>query len=458
MLVYKIASGSSQHNPGPVTRGLLKDLGWALAGDTFALNVSKTGTGSGTVTSSPEGINCGSVCSASFDYYTSVTLTAIASTGSTFSGWSGSGCAGTGDCTVTMNVAKSVSADFAANDKGTWNAVTSPVAYPLTSVAMLSASDGWAVGYEGYNPNGTLAGSVILRWNAGIWNEWGSDFSSDPLWSVTTVSDSDGWISGNLGVIKRWNGTAWNSVQNPIGATDLFSVAMVSPENGWAVGGDDLMCFGSGTINGAILRWDGSAWTGLQLTDISLRLVAMLSATDGWAVGYKCHHYFFEPGHIPMAYNASFIMHWNGTNWNEASSPNSINTLNSISMLSATNGWAVGWANYDSSILHWNGSTWSLVNSPSYCNLKSVAMVSANEGWIVGRQLNTSSCSQTSVILYWNGNIWSEVISPVSSGLNSVTMISANEGWAVGDAGTILHYTNMSNLDHRIYLPLAIRQ
>jgi hypothetical protein len=34
MMVYAVSSASAQHNPGPVTKGLLKDLGWVLAGET----------------------------------------------------------------------------------------------------------------------------------------------------------------------------------------------------------------------------------------------------------------------------------------------------------------------------------------------------------------------------------------------------------------------------------------
>ena len=64
-------------------------------GNTFPLTVSKGGTGSGTVTSSPAGINCGSTCSATYNSGTSVTLTAAAASGSTFGGWSGA-CSGTG--------------------------------------------------------------------------------------------------------------------------------------------------------------------------------------------------------------------------------------------------------------------------------------------------------------------------------------------------------------------------
>jgi uncharacterized repeat protein (TIGR02543 family) len=76
------------------------------------LSVSKTGTGSGTVTSVPNGIDCGTTCSINFDYNTPVTLTAIPVSGSTFTGWSGAGCTGTGTCIVTMSAAKSVTANF----------------------------------------------------------------------------------------------------------------------------------------------------------------------------------------------------------------------------------------------------------------------------------------------------------------------------------------------------------
>jgi hypothetical protein len=79
---------------------------------TFPLTVDRAGTGSGTVTSSPAGINCGATCSASYDSGTVVTLTAAAAGDSTFTGWSGGGCAGTGVCTVTMTAATTVTATF----------------------------------------------------------------------------------------------------------------------------------------------------------------------------------------------------------------------------------------------------------------------------------------------------------------------------------------------------------
>ena len=77
----------------------------------FALDVTRAGNGSGSVTSLPAGIACGAACSATYDYGTVVTLTPAASLGSMFTGWSGA-CTGTGACSVTINAAKSVSATF----------------------------------------------------------------------------------------------------------------------------------------------------------------------------------------------------------------------------------------------------------------------------------------------------------------------------------------------------------
>jgi hypothetical protein len=77
----------------------------------YELTVGTDGTGSGTVTSSPGGIDCGSDCSEAYAPGTEVTLTPAAAIGSAFSGWSGA-CTGTGACVVTLDGAKSVEATF----------------------------------------------------------------------------------------------------------------------------------------------------------------------------------------------------------------------------------------------------------------------------------------------------------------------------------------------------------
>jgi hypothetical protein len=80
------------------------------------LSVTKTGgTGTGTVTSNPTGIDCGSTCSFAFQLGSSITLHAVADGTSVFVGWTGDtdgGCLTTSDCTVTMDQARTVNAQF----------------------------------------------------------------------------------------------------------------------------------------------------------------------------------------------------------------------------------------------------------------------------------------------------------------------------------------------------------
>lgn len=88
----------------------------------YSLRVTMAGSGYGDVSSSPSGISCyvpmpgvaylvAPDCTESHASATSVALTATASSGSTFAGWSGA-CAGAGSCTLAMTEARNVTATF----------------------------------------------------------------------------------------------------------------------------------------------------------------------------------------------------------------------------------------------------------------------------------------------------------------------------------------------------------
>ena len=140
---------------------------------TFALNVTKTGTGSGTVTSNPAGINCGADCSENYAENTIVTLTAAPAASSSFGGWSGGGCSGTAlTCQVTMSAAQSVQATFnvavtltvakAGNGTGTVTSdvggincgSTCAVGYPSGTVVTLTATPGTGQDFTGWSGGG----------------------------------------------------------------------------------------------------------------------------------------------------------------------------------------------------------------------------------------------------------------------------------------------------------------
>lgn len=75
------------------------------------LSVTRTGNGTGSVCSNPTGILCGDDCSEAFPAGRTVTLQATPDAGATFAGWSGD-CTGTGECVVTLDRARSVTATF----------------------------------------------------------------------------------------------------------------------------------------------------------------------------------------------------------------------------------------------------------------------------------------------------------------------------------------------------------
>jgi Divergent InlB B-repeat domain len=116
----------------------------------FTLDIIKAGVGTGTVSSNPAGIDCGATCSSSFSQNTVVSLSAIATSGSRFAGWTGDCTNITGDCVVTMNAVKSVTATF------------EPVVFSLTL-----ASGGAGIGYITFP---ALSTSCATQCSVGISN------------------------------------------------------------------------------------------------------------------------------------------------------------------------------------------------------------------------------------------------------------------------------------------------
>src|SRR5262249_34047859 len=79
----------------------------------FTLKVTKAGSGSGTVVSTPSGINCGTECSAEFTEGTAGTLKGTPAAGSEPGVWTGRDPVNrTHECLVTMTAAKTVGASF----------------------------------------------------------------------------------------------------------------------------------------------------------------------------------------------------------------------------------------------------------------------------------------------------------------------------------------------------------
>jgi len=173
---------------------------------TYALSLTKAGTGSGTVTSNPSGISCGSTCSASYNSGTSVILAAAAATGSTFTGWGGA-CSGTGTCTVSMSAARSVTATFTA------------AAAPLTITSFTANK-------TGSQPVGTAI-TFTVTGSGGVtpyqYKWW--------IWNGSTWSLGRDWATGNT---FTWTPTAAGSYYIQVWARNNGATTDTADAyNGW---------------------------------------------------------------------------------------------------------------------------------------------------------------------------------------------------------------------------------
>ena len=161
------------------------------------LSVVVVGTGS--VTSSPAGINnCGGggLCFASFDKTTVVTLT-VSGTG--FTGWSGGGCSGTGTCPVTLLTDTGVTANFGQVTTSTrWlfytdNAGTIKYADPAnpgaTTTPLTTTATTTILGGTGFSVF-TGAWDSTKSAYTNLTTPYLTYFSGGKLWRVSTVKSS----------------------------------------------------------------------------------------------------------------------------------------------------------------------------------------------------------------------------------------------------------------------------
>jgi len=153
------------YDPSDVTLGVSGE-------STTSLTVSESGGGSGTVSSSPAGILCGSTCVAGFPQNQKVTLTEAPASGSQFSGWSGD-CSGTSTtCQVTLSTAQSVTASFGPTTTTTAlqsSAEPSVVAQQVTYTATVSpAPNGGTVAFTDAGSTISGCGSVDVNTSTGV--------------------------------------------------------------------------------------------------------------------------------------------------------------------------------------------------------------------------------------------------------------------------------------------------
>lgn len=277
------------------------------------------------------------------------------------------------------------------------------------------------------------------------------------LSSVAMVSATDGWAFGHLRsgacVVLHYDGTTWaRSVGLACGY--VYSISMLSADDGWALSAGPNY-YGS---TEEILHYANGSWQ-VQTTFPSpnaatpqadqaqqwyeLHSIAMVSPTEGWAVGAIGYAGQNTPEN-------ALILHYANGHWTPApinglaSDPSQTALLMGVSMVSPHEGWAVGsYADtsdyrYQMLILHYLNGAWSRVNWSEPGDLNGVDALPTGDIWAVG---GVAGAGPSAVVHLRNGALVSQ-ISPVPGLLYGVQVFSTPagwNGWAVGDGAATIH-------------------
>jgi hypothetical protein len=333
----------------------------------------------------------------------------------------------------------------------------------LLDVAMVSSNEGWAVGYnaiqdESRLPDGNFMISMhdtvlMMHYLHGKWSPVQLSFSGK-LTSLSMLSATDGWAIGYLdndatGLFLHYDGHSWKQVlnTNAPGVDGAHRLYMLSDTDGWA-------------INYSVWHYDGHSWTAQPLPAsledgtqhiVVMQDIAMTSATDGWAVGYLQD--LTTSSQAPDA----IMLRYSGGQWTVASTIKGAE-IKGIVMTSPDEGWAVGRHAFptkaassneviDSTplLLHYSRGAWSEVPDPldtadsQHLAFEHISMLSDLDGWIL---IGTGVNSRKSATLSYDGTAWQVTRLPIKgldtdgADISSISMTSSRDGWAVGSVNS----------------------
>ncbi len=296
--------------------------------------------------------------------------------------------------------------------------------------------DAWAVG----------DGGQIWHFSTGFWSGPVSPGATlNDLTSIFLVSTSEGWIVGihstilhstTLGSSNTWTALTSSLNTGTGSGINLLSVSFPSGGNGWSVGTQGVILQTSNSNCGSIVPspcWGGST----SIVESSmLNSVFEVGTNDAWAGGT-----------FDTFSSTTSLIHWDGIKWHRANvSPLSVSTPDiwGIFMLGSGEGWAMGGSSTKPEALLWNGNNWQgqpIANCGAGAEPLSVFMISggtSGDGWAVG----TGGC-----IWRHQSGSWTPVSSPTTKDLNSVFIQNSGAsggtpaGFAVGKTGAVVELT-----------------
>jgi hypothetical protein len=198
--------------------------------------------------------------------------------------------------------------------------------------------------------------------------------SANDVWAIGSLLSDGGQLLSFL--FEHWDGTAWTATSLISGDAFLFGASADAPNDAWAVGFSGPENDSSRTL---AMRWDGTSWKIVATPSVGsganqLNGVLALAPNNVWAVGFS------TPVAPPkQAATLTLIEHFDGTNWTVVPSPNvgpnsmyQSNRLFGLTANSSTDIWAFGSVfaadgsgHQATLLLHWDGTSWTIAPSPN---------------------------------------------------------------------------------------------
>jgi hypothetical protein len=321
---------------------------------------------------------------------------------------------------------------------GQWSRMESGTAFSLYSVWGSSASDVFTVG----EPGGSFE-SGIFHYDGQSWTRQATE-QGVILYSVWGLGAGDVFAVGSDplgangydGAILHFDGSAWSPMPGP-GVASSDGAVEVSFYSVWGSSGTNVFAVGEsngGFSRALVARYDGAGWAEMPLPSRDNRVLTDVSGTsseDVYAVGYFAQSFSLRRA-APRTANLrtfaeGFILHYDGTLWSEVLPLTAGLAFNAVWASAPNDVFAVGSANDAAAIYHYDGAGWSPVTIPPVGPLLDVWGLSATDVYAVG----------VGTMLHFDGQAWTEVQS-VPQRLAGVWGSSAADVFTVGSGGTII--------------------
>ena len=263
--------------------------------------------------------------------------------------------------------------------------------------------------------------------NGVFWNRAASAPSALTKPSSWGASADDVYVTNDINPLMHWDGTSWTEIAETV--SDTYPYTMYTLDAVWGSSSNDVFAGGasfSQSYGDEILHWDGTSWSRMQATPISVSGLWGSGPNDVYASGW-----------FWLGDNQGGLLHWDGTIWSQITTP--------IGGLTDAAVWNDGSEvfiidTYPTYLRRWDGTTWTTIAdgyqatsaTPYGQNLFSVWGSGRNDVYAVGVDGTILHVGSTTIVTMQSGT---------AQPLRVVRGSSASDVFAAGD-GALLHLRN----------------